>query len=508
MFHVLNLRTGEFWPDPDEGGPMYFVTAPEAQTAEANLNACTAIWAYYPSTAHLNIDSPVRVQGLDTAQTSRRDKWQIRPAPSAACENWRDRENNRFAMKNGYKEVPWADHPAWKELLKNEPHASHFLHISTQDEVYISFTPNDEYGKFDRQLKITPMRYFKKHCPGVLSAYINEWMKKWVVTNNHHTIFYARTSDEIRRVYENGPPSCMSHKRSRFWGDGTSLPHPSEAYAGGDLAIAYITRNISGCPTPVVTSRVVVWPDKKVMGPKVYGTDAHLLRMLLEDEGYESKKGGFHGARLLKIYYPKEHVYIMPYIDGAKILLTTEGEIVFNNDDGVDASATNGTMTLRPPFRSDKTGCVYYHHKVSKITVYLSDDKKETWAKCELTEDVYQCALTGNYYKSSYLAPVQILANSNLCNVNEQTAKQIKTRCGFYEVPTTEKTYEITVGYRADGTPIHDEWSMTAASNHSFDYRGVRYAEWLCSLFKMHVPFIAEHLYYRRVGTLSNNRGN
>ena len=364
------------------------------------------------------------------------------------------------SLNKVYKKFHGQDHPAWKELLKNEPHASHFLHISTQDEVYISFTPNEEYGKFDRQLKITPMRYFKKHCPGVLSAYINEWMKKWVVTNNHHTIFYARTSDEIRRVYENGPPSCMSHKRSRFWGDGTSLPHPSEAYAGGDLAIAYITRNISGCPTPVVTSRVVVWPDKKVMGPKVYGTDAHLLRMLLEDEGYESKKGGFHGARLLKIYYPKEHVYIMPYIDGAKILLTTEGEIVFNNDDGVDASATNGTMTLRPPFRSDKTGCVYYHHKVSKIIVYLSDDKKETWAKCELTEDVYQCALTGHYYKSSYLAPVQILANSNLCNVNEQAAKQIKTRCGFYEVPTTERTYEIIVGYRADGTPIHEEWSM------------------------------------------------
>ena len=57
------------------------------------------------------------------------------------------------------------------------------------------------------------------------------------------------------------------------------------------------------------------------------------------------------------------------------------------------------------------------------------------------------------------------------------------------------KTYEIIVGYRADGTPIHEEWSMTAATNHSFEHRGVRYAEWLCSLFKMHVPFIAEHLY-------------
>ena len=57
--------------------------------------------------------------------------------------------------------------------------------------------------------------------------------------------------------------------------------------------------------------------------------DAHLLRMLLEDEGYETKKNGFHGARLLKIYYPKENCYILPYIDGGKVLLTLEGEIVF-----------------------------------------------------------------------------------------------------------------------------------------------------------------------------------
>ena len=147
MFHVINLRTGEFWPDNEEGGPMYFVTAAEAQTAEANLNSCVHMWTYYPSTAHLRIDSPVRVQGLDTQQISRRDKWQIRPAASTADENWRERERKCLESKN-YTPVPWYDHPEWESLIKNEPYASHFLHISTQDEMYVSFTPSEEYGRF------------------------------------------------------------------------------------------------------------------------------------------------------------------------------------------------------------------------------------------------------------------------------------------------------------------------------------------------------------------------
>ena len=68
--------------------------------------------------------------------------------------------------------------------VKNEPYASHFLHISTQDEVYVSFTPSEEYGRFDRQLKVTPMRYFKKYCPFTSSSVKDEWMKKWIVTSN------------------------------------------------------------------------------------------------------------------------------------------------------------------------------------------------------------------------------------------------------------------------------------------------------------------------------------
>jgi hypothetical protein len=489
MYHVMNIRTGEFWPDCEEGGPMYFVTAAEAQTAEVNLNSCIHMWAYYPSTAHLRQDSPVRVQGLDTPQVSGRDKWQIRPAASAANENWRDRENSYFANKI-YTPVPWADHPAWQELLKTEPHASHFLHISTQDETYVSFTPDEEYGKFDRQIKMTPMRYFKKYCPFVEQSTKDEWMKKWIVTNNNQTILFAWRRDEIHRVYKHGPPSCMSHDKSRFWGDDSPLPHPVEAYAGGDLAVAYLRRNIKG-----ITARAVVWPDMRIMGPKVYGSDSHLLRMMLEDEGYETSKEGFHGARLLKIYYPKENCYILPYIDRGKVLLTAEGEIHFDKE-GVDASITNGVIALHPPYKSDKSGNTYYQHKTPKITVWLGKERKETWARSELVEaHIYQCCMTGSYFDPSYLAPVQVLANSNLLNVNSETAKQLKDRCEYYQVPTNERVVPIITGYSADGKPISEPWSVTAASSHSFAYRQTRYAEWLASNLRPLTPFIAEHIY-------------
>ena len=65
-------------------------------------------------------------------------------------------------------------------------------------------------------------------------------MKKWIITNNYHTILYAKTQDEIRRVYEHGPASCMSHKKNRFFEEGR-LPHPVEAYAGGRIWLSLIS---------------------------------------------------------------------------------------------------------------------------------------------------------------------------------------------------------------------------------------------------------------------------
>ena len=335
---------------------------------------------------------------------------------------------------------------------------------------------------FDRQLKVTPMRYFKKYCPFTSSSVKDEWMKKWIVTSNHQTILYAKTCDEIRHVYESGPGSCMSHNKSRFWGEHSPLPHPVEGYAGGDLVVAYIRRSVNGLPYPIITARVVVWPEQKVMGAKVYGSDAHLLRMLLEDEGYETKKNGFHGARLLKIYYPKENCYILPYIDGGKVLLTLEGEIVLDTY-GVDATITNGVIALYPPYKSDKSGEIYYPHKTSKITVHIEEGKKEIWAQCELTPDVYQCGMTGYYYKASYIPPVKVL-NSQLFDANAESAKKITDRCEYYHVPTLEKTVTIIAGYSAKGIPVEELWSVTAAVGHSFAYRGGRYAEWLCSNLK------------------------
>ena len=174
------------------------------------------------------------------------------------------------------------------------------------------------------------------------------------------------------------------------------------------MAVAYINRPLIGSgmtPPLVITARVVVWPDRKIMGPKVYGSDAHLLRMLLEDEGYELNKDGFHGARLLKLCYPKEHCFIVPYIDRQKVLLTMEGELLCHRE-GMEASSTNGIMKSYPPFKSDKSGIVFFSHKEHKVIVWLEDGIKQTWAKCELTKDMYRCMVTGHYFKTSYRAPV------------------------------------------------------------------------------------------------------
>ena len=81
--------------------------------------------------------------------------------------------------------------------------------------------------------------------------------------------------------------------------------------------------------------------------------------------------------------------------------------------------------------------------------------------------------------------------------VNEDLAKEIKTKCGFHNVLCMDRTMTIVAGFSATGIPICEEWSVDPATDRSFEYRNVRYADWLCSNIRVNTPFTAEHLFVK-----------
>jgi hypothetical protein len=119
---------------------------------------------------------------------------------------------------------------------------------------------------------------------------------------------FAKTREEIRHVYENGPNSCMSYGASCYNSEGI---HPAEAYAGGDIEIAYIERDGR------ITGRAVTVPAKKIW-ISIYG-DYTRMTSMLEDLGF--KKNEYHenpcpleGCKLLKLDIGNNR-WAMPYLD-------------------------------------------------------------------------------------------------------------------------------------------------------------------------------------------------
>lgn len=109
-----------------------------------------------------------------------------------------------------------------------------------------------------------------------LKIKLNKLKKK--IPRRQHVFKYAKTQEEIIRVYRFGPHSCMKGRVS------------VAAYAKGDLAVAYLTHIKSGR----IVARAVVWP-KKGLYWRMYG-DSKRLQHSLAYRGY--RHGRLKGARI------------------------------------------------------------------------------------------------------------------------------------------------------------------------------------------------------------------
>jgi hypothetical protein len=117
--------------------------------------------------------------------------------------------------------------------------------------------------------------------------------------------------------------------------------HPAEAYAAGDLAIAYIT---SLDDSAKVLARAVIWPEKMSF-VRVYGVDETIrvsLAQMLEDRGY-SRADDWRGARIRAIEFDGR--VVVPYIDGEITSLEYDDDddvMTVSRHGNVDGSSTRG----------------------------------------------------------------------------------------------------------------------------------------------------------------------
>ncbi len=218
---------------------------------------------------------------------------------------WQEREARKFA-DGTYQYVPWQGEQWW---VRSDAAAHHFAHVSEDDGSKLAYTPDDRFGREDRQLRTKPGRYLNKFFGKVLTPKeVAHWSGEFAAANEEHSVGFARTADEIEALYrsadDSGVGACMSHAAGEYSGP----CHPVRVYGAGDLAVAYL--GTAEHPT----ARVLVREEPKAYG-RVYGDEAR-MRGALERMGFEpdgSGGRGFDGAKLDRI--DARSGFVMPYLD-------------------------------------------------------------------------------------------------------------------------------------------------------------------------------------------------
>lgn len=182
-------------------------------------------------------------------------------------DTWKTREEARF-IDGTYQYVPW--HAMYIHFAL----AHHFCHMSTSMDGTVAYTPDDEYGRRDKQIKIKPYRYLREFFPHLNDLAVRQWSDMCLFRyNSDIDMIIARTKDEIETVYRSGPSSCMSGPL-----------HPVGAWASEDFGVAYIKHR----GNKHAAARTVVCVTKKVYA-RIYGDGGAyttLLGQKLKDAGY------------------------------------------------------------------------------------------------------------------------------------------------------------------------------------------------------------------------------
>lgn len=259
---------------------------------------------------------------------------------------WHERETMRFTS-GYYLPVPVT-------VYKPYP-AEHFLHLSTTatEQDFIAYTPSDQYGQADRQVRLKFGRYLKKFFPEMsdhaIQSYVTELKSALAIADNPATLHFTTERETISRIFETRMCTCGSSYDSCMYDKFTHLDvRPYHVYADSpDVAVAYVT---SGADNDIISRSVVstkdkVWVRAYSIASGDNDADCGTLKELLKQAGYT--KGELTGNRLTKVEWPSGEV-MLPYIDNGGAHVRDEGkywEVVEDGEGDWEADNTDGTAT-------------------------------------------------------------------------------------------------------------------------------------------------------------------
>mgnify|MGYP006273907253 CR=1 FL=1 len=254
--------------------------------------------------------------------------------------SWRDREKARFDNREYLPVVDSAGHPICF------PPEEHYLHLSTAktESDYVAYTPNEEYGKRDRQVRLKFGKYLRKTFPHMsdsdIQQAVNTLRAKINADETPCTLHFTTDRAVIDEIFETQMYAHGSCSVSCMYGKFEGYYRPYHVYANSpDVAVAYLVDK-----GRIVARSVVSTKDKRwVRAYSVQSGESPLCERLTEElERLGYTQGDLKGNRL-SIVGGDTDGDNLPYLDGCAQdvqairgywLVTTDGEYTCTNTDG------------------------------------------------------------------------------------------------------------------------------------------------------------------------------
>lgn len=489
-FNVINLRDNSLWGEAWVGGgagPQEFENGDIAGAVATRLNQNAARDDYYADET-----------GRARQSSSLNDKWQPRPALEKNPA-WRERETARFASGE-YMRLPFHSDKDWLYYFgAGRARHEQFPHVHIEGKTpVIRWTAGEVHGETDRKSQESYSQFIGRTWERSTSQYERLcaiWQDHFQLNGEFRLLM---TAPEIRQAYVNGPDSCMKGSPARFWdkftsnNSGDAWPHPTEAYAGGDLALAVLQKDDE------YFARGICWPEKKIHG-RLYGASSAALRKILAARDYVDVYGvkrndaAWVGAKLAAIPLAgrghrgfTKRYFMMPYFDFAAQVVLSDDEKHFTlvkQGDGVPAGGTDGWFQMPAPQISARSGRKFYGTTVIVRTAQNGLIVDQIWAVDEATpENVYH--YNGRAYdratcpvKSVWACSEQVLMRSDIPESAETAT------CALSGLEFERRNLaKYCTGMRSDGNRISvmaSPWAIRMAGGFSSD--DSFYAPWMAS---------------------------
>lgn len=255
-----------------------------------------------------------------------------------------------------------------------------YPHASEDNDGMLAFTPNEEWGKQDRQLKMKFGKFFRKYYEGDISdQQLKGLANAFVGTYGKLELLWAEGTD-IADVYDYrhvGFGSCMSGEHDFLY------DNPALVYDSPDIKLAWLGNK----ENQEVRARALINVEKKEFSV-VYGNEQ--LYALLKNEGYTD--GDLDGCRIKKIPigYKHDSKYIMPYIDRVDNFADYDDDYFIIGGGDWMANSTEGYMSVVPQIYCP--ACDEFHDEAFMEEVHGGDlicegciDYSYRWAEIDNT---------------------------------------------------------------------------------------------------------------------------